>query len=84
MGQAQPDQQLRVLPVTQHVRPAAFGPEPRHRRLEVAAGPGQPPGPVGGDTLQVVAFHPEDLVVVPFGAGPQPPGEARAGSTRPG
>jgi len=70
MGEAQPHQQLRILPVAQHVRPAAFGPEPRHRGLEVAARPGQPPGPVRGDTLQAVAFHPQDLIVVPLGAGP--------------
>ena len=72
MGQAQPHQQLRILPVAQHVRPAAFGPEALHGRLEMAARLGQPPGPVRGDALQVTAFHPQDLVVVPLGAGLQP------------
>ena len=52
--------------------PAAFGPEALHGRLEVAARLGQAPGPVGGDALQVFAFHPQDLVIVPLGAGPQP------------
>ena len=54
------------------MRPAAFGPEALHGRLEVAACLGQPPGPVGCDSLQVVAFHPQDLVIVALGAGPQP------------
>ena len=69
VGQAQPDQQLRVLPVAQHVRPAADRREALHRGLEVAAGLGQPPGPVGGDTLQVVTFPPQDLVFVLLGGG---------------
>jgi len=72
VGQAQPDQQFRVLPVAQHVRPPSFGPEALHGRLEVAARLGEPPGPVRGDSPQVVTFHPEDLVVVPLGPGPQP------------
>ena len=37
----QPHQQLQILPVAQHVSPAAFGPEALHGRLEVAARLGQ-------------------------------------------
>ena len=78
--QAQPDQQLRVLPVAQHVRPAVFGAEAVHGRFEMSTGLRQPPGPVGRDALQVAAFHPEHLVVIAFGPGAQLPGEA-AGRT---
>jgi hypothetical protein len=72
VGKAQPDQQFRVRPVAQHVRPAAGRLEAQHRRLEMAARRGQVPGPVGGDSLDVAALHPQDLVAVALGAGPQP------------
>jgi hypothetical protein len=75
VGQAQPHQQLRILPVAQHVRLAAFGPEAPHRRLEPAPRLGQPTGPVSGYALQVVAFHPQDLIIVSLGPGPKPLGE---------
>ena len=72
VGQAQPDDQLGVLPVAQHVRLPAGRLEAPHRRLEVVARLGEAPRPVGGDAPDVVAFHPQDLVVVPFGPRSQP------------
>lgn len=50
MGQAQTDDQLRVLPVAQHMRPPPCRLETRHRRLEMTARLGQTAGPVGGDS----------------------------------
>jgi hypothetical protein len=76
VGEAQADDQLRVLPAAQHVRLSARGLEAPHRRLEVVARTRQLAGPVGGDPADVVALDPQDLIAVTLSASAQPFAEA--------
>ena len=56
-------------------RAGGVGPGNAHSRLEVPPRLGQPTGPVGGDSPDVVTLHPQDLVIIPLSARPQPPAE---------